>query len=242
MEFALFYEIPVARPWNPDSERHGVPRHPRAGRARRQARLPQRSGRWSTTSCEEYSHCSNPEVLYGAIAARTENIRLGYGVRLLPKPYNHPVRSAESAAVLDLMTATGGSSSAPAARRRASSSRASASTPTRRARCGRRRSTTSSAAGPTRSHRVPTASTGRSPQRRVQPKPLQNPHPPIWGATGSESTATGDGRARPRTVLVQRGLPPEELEERSTSTATASPVHEAHRQVRERPARRRSRW
>ncbi len=32
------------------------------------------------------------------------NLRLGYGVRLLPKPYNHPVRSAESAAVLDLIS------------------------------------------------------------------------------------------------------------------------------------------
>ena len=53
---------------------------------------------------EEYSHCSNPEVLYGAIAARTENIRIGYGVRLLPKPYNHPIRTAESVAVLDLIT------------------------------------------------------------------------------------------------------------------------------------------
>ena len=53
---------------------------------------------------EEYSHCSNPEVLYGAVAARTKNIRIGYGVRLLPKPYNHPIRSAESAAVLDLLS------------------------------------------------------------------------------------------------------------------------------------------
>ena len=53
---------------------------------------------------EEYSHCSNPEVLYGAIAARTERMRLGYGVRLMPKPYNHPVRTAESVAVLDLIS------------------------------------------------------------------------------------------------------------------------------------------
>ena len=52
----------------------------------------------------EFSHCSNPEVLYGAIAAQTERIRLGYGVRLMPQPYNHPVRTAESVAVLDLLS------------------------------------------------------------------------------------------------------------------------------------------
>jgi len=34
---------------------------------------------------------------YGAIAERTENIRIGHGVRLLPFPYNHPVRAAEAA-------------------------------------------------------------------------------------------------------------------------------------------------
>ncbi|CAB4874170.1 unannotated protein [freshwater metagenome] len=43
-------------------------------------------------------------MLYGAIAARTENLRLGYGVRLMPAPYNHPVRTAESVAVLDLIS------------------------------------------------------------------------------------------------------------------------------------------
>ena len=53
---------------------------------------------------EEMSHSSNPEVLYGAVAALTEQIRLGYGVRLTPKPYNHPVRSAESAATLDVIS------------------------------------------------------------------------------------------------------------------------------------------
>jgi alkanesulfonate monooxygenase SsuD/methylene tetrahydromethanopterin reductase-like flavin-dependent oxidoreductase (luciferase family) len=48
---------------------------------------------------EEFSHCSN--VLYGAVAARTTRLRIGYGVRLTPKPYNHPVRTAESVATLD---------------------------------------------------------------------------------------------------------------------------------------------
>ena len=31
-------------------------------------------------------------------------MRIGYGVRLMPQPYNHPVRTAESAAVLDLIS------------------------------------------------------------------------------------------------------------------------------------------
>ena len=103
MKFALFYEIPVPRPWTPESE------HEAYKNTIEQAVLGDQVGFHSFWTVEhhflqEYSHCSNPEVLYGAIAARTENIRLGYGVRLMPKPYNHPVRTAESVAVLDLIS------------------------------------------------------------------------------------------------------------------------------------------
>jgi alkanesulfonate monooxygenase SsuD/methylene tetrahydromethanopterin reductase-like flavin-dependent oxidoreductase (luciferase family) len=51
----------------------------------------------------EFSHCSAPECLYGAIAAKTQKIRIGHGVRLLPFPYNHPIRVAEMGATLDLV-------------------------------------------------------------------------------------------------------------------------------------------
>ena len=103
MKFAMFYEIPVARPWNDDSEYLAYQN------TIEQAVLGDEMGFHSFWTVEhhfleEYSHCSNPEVLYGAIAMKTKNMRLGYGVRLLPKPYNHPVRSAESAAVLDLIS------------------------------------------------------------------------------------------------------------------------------------------
>ncbi len=103
MKFALFYEIPVARPWKPDSE------HRAYKDVLEQAVLGDRVGFhafWTVEHhfLEEFSHCSNPEVLYGAVAARTERIRIGYGVRLTPQPYNHPVRSAESAAALDLLS------------------------------------------------------------------------------------------------------------------------------------------
>ncbi len=102
MKFALFYEIPVARPWSRESELLAYQN------TLKQAILGDQMGFhafWTVEHhfLEEFSHCSNPEVLYGAVAARTENIRIGYGVRLAPKPYNHPVRSAESAAVLDLI-------------------------------------------------------------------------------------------------------------------------------------------
>src|ERR671923_124039 len=103
MKFSLFYEIPVARPWGPDSERLAY------HNTIEQAVFAESCGWdaiWTVEHhfLEEYSHCSNPEVLYGAIAARTERIRIGYGVRLMPQPYNHPVRTAESVAVLDLLS------------------------------------------------------------------------------------------------------------------------------------------
>ena len=103
MKFALFYEIPVARPWTRESEHHAYKN------TLEQAILADRLGYHSVWTVEhhfleEFSHCSNPEVLYGAIASRTENIRIGYGVRLLPQPYNHPIRTAESVAVLDLLS------------------------------------------------------------------------------------------------------------------------------------------
>ncbi len=52
----------------------------------------------------EYSHCSSPEILLGYIAARTRRIRLGHAVTLTPYRYNHPIRVAERIAVLDILS------------------------------------------------------------------------------------------------------------------------------------------
>ena len=41
MQFGVFCEIPVPRPWTPGQRARGLPTHARAGRARRRARLPQ---------------------------------------------------------------------------------------------------------------------------------------------------------------------------------------------------------
>jgi alkanesulfonate monooxygenase SsuD/methylene tetrahydromethanopterin reductase-like flavin-dependent oxidoreductase (luciferase family) len=52
----------------------------------------------------EYSHSSAPEVFLAFVAARTKRIRLGHGVTLLPHRYNHPIRIAERVAVLDILS------------------------------------------------------------------------------------------------------------------------------------------
>jgi len=64
MEFALFTEIPVPRPWTPDSERRAV------NEAVEQAAYAEEMGFDSFWTVEhhfldEYSHCTAPEVLYG---------------------------------------------------------------------------------------------------------------------------------------------------------------------------------
>ncbi len=183
MRFALFYEIPVARPWGPDSE------HLAYRNTLEQALAGERFGWdafWTVEHhfLEEYSHCSNPEVLYGAIAALTERMRLGYGVRLMPQPYNHPVRTAESVAVLDLLSdgrvdfGTGRSST------RAELEGLGIDPSQTRAMW---QEALEHVVGCWTNEQYEFAGKyWQLPRRRVQPKPLQRPHPPIWGATSSE--------------------------------------------------------
>jgi alkanesulfonate monooxygenase SsuD/methylene tetrahydromethanopterin reductase-like flavin-dependent oxidoreductase (luciferase family) len=52
------------------------------------------------------------------------------------------------------------------------------------------------------------------PRRRVQPKPLQEPHPPIFGATGSDSGHALMGELGLGLCSFGVGLPPEDLKRR----------------------------
>ena len=161
---------------------------------------------------EEYSHCSNPEVLYGAIAARTTRMRLGYGVRLMPKPYNHPVRTAESVAVLDLL----------------SDGRVDFGT----GRSATRLELEGFGIDPHETREMwqeaiehvvgcwtneSTTFEGKHwslPERRVQPKPLQQPHPPIWGATTSDEGHQQVGELGLGLCSFAVGVPPEEVKKK----------------------------
>jgi alkanesulfonate monooxygenase SsuD/methylene tetrahydromethanopterin reductase-like flavin-dependent oxidoreductase (luciferase family) len=51
-----------------------------------------------------FSHMSAPEVIFGAAAYQTQHIRFGFGLALTPPSYNHPVRIAERVAMLDCLS------------------------------------------------------------------------------------------------------------------------------------------
>ena len=60
------------------------------------------------------------------------------------------------------------------------------------------------------------------PRRRVQPKPWQKPHPPLWGATTSDEGHAEVGDLGLGLCSFAVGLPPAEVSARSTSTARPS--------------------
>lgn len=183
MKFALFYEIPVPKPWGADSERIAY------RNTIEEAVAGERFGWHAFWTVEhhflpEYSHCSNPEVLYGAIAALTERMRLGYGVRLMPRPYNHPVRTAESVAVLDLIS--GGRVDFGTGRSATRAELEGFGIDPGETREMWREAIEHVVGCWTQEEHEFAGRYWQMPRRRVQPKPLQKPHPPVWGATTSE--------------------------------------------------------
>jgi alkanesulfonate monooxygenase SsuD/methylene tetrahydromethanopterin reductase-like flavin-dependent oxidoreductase (luciferase family) len=103
MQFGLFYEHQVPRPWDVEAERRVLLD------ALEQIALADRLGIeyvWEVEHhfLEEYSHSSAPEVFLAAASQRTTRIRLGHGITLMPPRYNHPARVAERIATLDLLS------------------------------------------------------------------------------------------------------------------------------------------
>lgn len=103
MRFGVFYELQLPRPWKKDDERNLF------HQALEQVQLADRLGfdhAWEVEHhfLEEYSHSSAPEVFLSAAAAKTKNIRLGHGIRQVIPNYNHPARTAECLATLDIIS------------------------------------------------------------------------------------------------------------------------------------------
>ena len=89
MQFGIFYEHQLPRPWREGDE------HRLFKDALEQVELADRLGidyAWEVEHhfLEEYSHSSAPEVFLAACSQRTKRIRLGHGIVLMPPHYNHP--------------------------------------------------------------------------------------------------------------------------------------------------------
>jgi alkanesulfonate monooxygenase SsuD/methylene tetrahydromethanopterin reductase-like flavin-dependent oxidoreductase (luciferase family) len=183
MQFGIFYEHQLPRPWQEGSELRLVQE------ALDQVELADRLGldyAWEVEHhfLEEYSHSSAPEVFLAAASQRTRRIRLGHGIVLMPPAYNHPARVAERIAMLDLVSngrvefGTGESASRMELE-------GFGIDPTQK------RAMWQEAVGqvalmlsqsPYPGHRGPHFT---MPPRNVLPKPVQKPHPPMWLACSS---------------------------------------------------------
>jgi alkanesulfonate monooxygenase SsuD/methylene tetrahydromethanopterin reductase-like flavin-dependent oxidoreductase (luciferase family) len=186
MKFGVFYEHQLPRPWGEDSERQLV------NDALDQVELADRLGieyLWEVEHhfLEEYSHSSAPEVFLAAASQRTQRMRLGHGIIQTAPQYNHPARTAERVAMLDLVSngrvdfGSGESSSEaelrgfridPAYKRDAWLEGLEVAV-----RC-----------------MTETPFSGvdgqfvTMPPRNVVPKPVQKPHPPLWVACSRRDT------------------------------------------------------
>ena len=186
MRFGVFYELQLPRPWSEGSESQLF------AEAVEQVEVADRAGidvAWAVEHhfLEEYSHCSAPEVFLAACAARTSRIRLGHGIRQAPPAYNHPARTAECVATLDVISggrvefgigegATRlelGGFGIPAKQKRAMSLEAA------------EQIANMMAMTPYPGFEGEFFS---MPCRNVIPKPVQKPHPPMWIACTNRST------------------------------------------------------
>ncbi|MGH7859229.1 MAG: LLM class flavin-dependent oxidoreductase, partial [Candidatus Binatia bacterium] len=103
VQFGVFFELSVPRPFADGAERTVYEN------ALEQARVADELGFdhvWAVEHhfLEEYSHCSAPEVFLAAAAAQTKRIRLGHGAVVCVPEMNHPIRVAERAAALDILS------------------------------------------------------------------------------------------------------------------------------------------
>ncbi|MHB8575260.1 MAG: LLM class flavin-dependent oxidoreductase [Dehalococcoidia bacterium] len=191
MKFGLFYELQLPKPydndtWNPEDECRVI--HEMLD----QVELADKLGfdyvfEVEHHFLEEYSHSSAPEVVLAAASQRTKRIRLGHGIVHMPLGHNHPARTAERVATLDLVSngrvefGTGEGASDMelggfGTDRGLKKQMWEEST---------RECLRMMTAEPYAGH---DGQFLKMPVRNVIPKPLQKPHPPVWVAASRRET------------------------------------------------------
>jgi alkanesulfonate monooxygenase SsuD/methylene tetrahydromethanopterin reductase-like flavin-dependent oxidoreductase (luciferase family) len=197
MKLDLLYEVDVPKPWDgphPQGQRRSEQKA--YAEAIEQIKLADRYGFNCVWMVEHHfregrSHCPAPEVWIGALSQATKNLRLGFGVTLLPFAFTHPARVAEKVATADVLSGGrvewGTGRSTPMEQTAFGVDRAKSREQWREAiemivaMWERERFSWQS------------ETFGTFPERVVTPKPFQDPHPPCWVAASSDDTATVAG-------------------------------------------------
>lgn len=191
MELGLLYEFEAPKPWAGD--------HPWGQRmAERtayrncidQVALADKKGFHTAWLVEHHfregrSHMPCNDVVLGALSQITTNIRLGFGVTLMPHEFIHPARVAEKVATVDLLSrgrAEWGMGRSTPMEQVAFGVDASQSKKKMLAAC---RSVTGMWS---EEYYEEHSDYLDFPARMVTPKPYQYPHPPCWMAASSEET------------------------------------------------------
>jgi alkanesulfonate monooxygenase SsuD/methylene tetrahydromethanopterin reductase-like flavin-dependent oxidoreductase (luciferase family) len=211
VDFALFYEIPVPGKVSQDSY------HKAVWRMVEEATLADRMGFHSFWTVEhhftgEFSTCSAPEVIYGNLAARTENMRIGHGVRLLPHAYNNPIRVAEQAAMVDILS--NGRLEFGTGRSATRTELEGFGIDPNATREMQEEALDVIVKAWTEEEMEYDGKYWKMPRRRVCPKPDQQPHPPIWQATTSPEGHVQVGEKGLGLLSFTIGVSPEMLGER----------------------------
>jgi alkanesulfonate monooxygenase SsuD/methylene tetrahydromethanopterin reductase-like flavin-dependent oxidoreductase (luciferase family) len=192
----LLYEVDVPYPWDGAHPYGQRAREQRAyAEALQQIRLADELGFQTVWMVEHHfregrSHCPAPEVVIGALSQITSNIRLGFGVTLLPFGFTHPARVAEKVATADILSQGrvewGTGRSTPMEQTAFHVDRDKTRVEWEEAIriiCGMWREEFFEWDSPS----------FKFPRRMVTPKPVQDPHPPCWMAATSEGSSAVAG-------------------------------------------------
>lgn len=196
MDLSLLYEFDVPQPWegaHPWGQRNAERRVYKENIAQI---VHADSLGFDTVWCVEHhfrenrSHMPSNEVVLGALSQITKQIKLGFGVSLMPHEFIHPARVAEKVATVDVLS--GGRAVWGMGR----------STPmeqiafgvdiprTKEKMCAAAKSVVGMWA---EEYYEEHSEFLDFPKRMVTPKPWQDPHPPAWMAASSESSAVMAG-------------------------------------------------
>ncbi len=138
------------------------------------------------------SACPSNEVVLGALATLTKNLRLGFGVSLMPPGFQHPARVAEKVATVDVLShgrvEWGTGRSTPM-------EQIAFGVPATDASRAQWREAVEFVVAAWTNERISWDTPLLSFPERIQtPKPYQDPHPPVWLAAASPPSAVTAGR------------------------------------------------